>query len=73
MAEYQDQFKGQIGSFLQRLTLGQKVMLTGVTLASIAAIVALVMLVNRPSFGTLFTGLRPEDASKIVEKLKALG
>ena len=70
MAEYQDQFRGQIGGFVQRLSLGQKVMLVAVTLASIGAIVALIMLVNRPSYAMLFTNLHPEDASKIVEKLK---
>jgi flagellar M-ring protein FliF len=70
MAEYQEQYRGQMGSFLQRLSFGQKVMIVGVTLASIAAIVALVTFVNRPSFGMLFTNLRPEDASKVVEKLK---
>ena len=33
MAEYQEQFSGQVGGFLQRLSLGQKVMLVAVTLA----------------------------------------
>ncbi|HCV42271.1 MAG TPA: flagellar M-ring protein FliF, partial [Bacteroidetes bacterium] len=70
MAEYQDHFRGQIGGFMQRLSIGQKIMLVGVTLASIAAIVALITVVNRPSYGMLFSNLRPEDASKIVEKLK---
>jgi len=55
---------------MQRLSIGQKIMLVGVTLASIAAIVALITVVNRPSYGMLFSNLRPEDASKIVEKLK---
>ena len=70
MAEYQEQYRGQIGGFLQRLSLGQKVMLVAVTLGSIGAIIALIMLVNRPSYAMLFTNLHPEDASKIVEKLK---
>ncbi|MBI3788635.1 MAG: flagellar M-ring protein FliF [Ignavibacteriales bacterium] len=41
-----------------------------VVLAAAAAVVGLVTVVNQPSYATLFTNLKPEDASKIVEKLK---
>jgi flagellar M-ring protein FliF len=70
MAEYRDQARGQVSGFLQQLTLGQKVLLSGLALAGIGAIVALILFVSQPSYGTLFTNLQPEDASKIVEKLK---
>jgi flagellar M-ring protein FliF len=62
---------GQINAFVNRLSAGQKTALIGVTLVSIALIIGLVALVNRPTYGTLFTNLNEGDASKIVEKLKA--
>ena len=63
-------FQNQIGALLQRLTTAQKLLIAGVTIGCIAAIVGLVALVNRPSYGTLFSNLNPQDASKIVEKLR---
>jgi flagellar M-ring protein FliF len=41
-----------------------------VVIAAVAAVVGLIVVVNQPSYATLFTNLKPEDASKIVEKLK---
>lgn len=60
----------QMNSFLGRLTSTQKSMLVVVALGSIAAIIALVTVVNAPSYAILFSNLSPEDASKIVTKLK---
>jgi flagellar M-ring protein FliF len=60
-------------AFLQKLSLRQKLMIGGVVLAAIAAIIALVSYVNRPSYGTLFSNLNTQDASKVVEKLKDKG
>ncbi len=60
----------QISGFFRQLTLAQKTLISVVTLAGIAAIIGLVTLVNRPTYATLFSNLNPEDASKIVEKLK---
>jgi flagellar M-ring protein FliF len=45
-------------------------MFGGVALAAIIAIVSLMSIVNRPSYATLFSNVSPQDASKIVEKLK---
>lgn len=66
----QDQASFQIAAFIRKLTLGQKVLILIVVLAAAAAVVGLVTMVNQPSYATLFTNLKPEDASKIVEKLK---
>jgi flagellar M-ring protein FliF len=63
-------YSSQITTILKKLTLGQKV---GIGISTIASIVALVMLVtwaNRPTFGVLFSNLDPQDASKIIDKLK---
>ena len=65
-AELQQQLTGLVG----RLTLGQKMMIGFATLAAIAGIILLVTLVNAPTYSTLFNNLSPEDASKIVAKLK---
>jgi flagellar M-ring protein FliF len=60
----------QMTGFVGRLSGTQRLMLGVVTLGAIAAIITLVTLVNAPSYVTLFSNLSPEDASKIVAKLK---
>jgi flagellar M-ring protein FliF len=65
-AELQQQLTGLIG----RMTSGQKIMIAFVTLMALAGIIVLVVLVNAPTYSTLFNNLSPEDASKIVVKLK---
>jgi flagellar M-ring protein FliF len=60
----------QITELFNKLTLTQKVTLGAVVLAVIAGIMVLVSVVNKPSYGTLFSNLNEQDASKIVEKLK---
>jgi len=70
MAEPRNQAQQQLSAFARRLSLSQRLVLGGVTIAVIAAIIGLVTLVNKPTFGTLFNSLNAQDASKIVEKLK---
>jgi flagellar M-ring protein FliF len=65
-AELQQQLKGLVG----RLTATQKLMVGIVTLGAIAGIILLVTVVNAPTYSPLFTNLSPEDASKILVKLK---
>jgi len=60
----------QLAGLMSRLTLGQKLMIGIVTLGAIAAIIFLVTVVNTPTYGTLFSNLSEEDASKIVAKLQ---
>jgi flagellar M-ring protein FliF len=59
-----------VAGFMRRLTLAQKAVLAGTTVAVVAGMIALVTLVNRPTLGTLFSNLNEQDASKIVAKLK---
>jgi len=60
----------QLAGFLGRLTVGQKMILGITAVGVVGAIIALVTLVNTPSYSVLFNNLSPEDASKIVTKLK---
>ncbi len=60
----------QFATVFSRLTGTQKLLIGVITFGAIAGIVALVFVVNAPSYATLFTNLNPEDASKIVDKLK---
>ncbi len=60
----------QLTGLVRRLTTGQKVTIGLVTLGTVAGIIALVTLVNAPTYSTLFSNLSPEDASKIIGKLQ---
>jgi flagellar M-ring protein FliF len=79
MAEFQSrsfpegmsaQVRTQMVDLLRKLSLAQRVALGAVALGAIAGIILLVTVVNKPTYGTLFSNLSPQDASKIVEKLK---
>ncbi len=70
MAEFQQQVRAQFIDFARRLSLTQKLALGGVVVGAIAGIFTLVTVVNRPTYGTLFSNLAPADAAKIVEKLQ---
>lgn len=79
MAEFQSrlapegmsaQVRTQMIDLLRKLSLAQRVALGAVALGAIAGIILLVTVVNKPTYGTLFTNLAPQDASKIVEKLQ---
>lgn len=65
-AQLQKQLTGLVG----RLSSAQKMMIGFVTLAAVAGIIVLVTVVNAPTYSNLFKNLSPEDASKIVGKLK---
>ncbi len=70
MAEFQKQVRTQFIDLVRRLSLGQRVALGAVALGAVAAIVALVTIANKPTYGILFSNLAPQDAAKIVEKLQ---
>lgn len=70
MAEFPQQVRTQFIDFARRLTLAQKLALGGVTAGVVVGLVMLVTFMNRPTYGTLFSNLAPQDASKIVEKLQ---
>jgi flagellar M-ring protein FliF len=70
MADHQFGAQQQLAGLLRRTSLGQKVLLVVVALGVIGAIIAMVTMVNQPTYATLFNGLNADDASKIVTKLK---
>lgn len=70
MAEFPQQVRTQFIDFARRLSLAQKLSLGFVTVAIIGGLVFLMTFVSRPTYGTLFSNLSPQDASKIVEKLQ---
>jgi flagellar M-ring protein FliF len=70
MANSASGYTSQLTSVLKKLTIGQRI---GIGVSIIASIIALVMLItwaNKPTFGVLFSNLDPQDASKIIDKLK---
>jgi flagellar M-ring protein FliF len=70
MAENQIQTADGAARLFGTLTTRQRILIVGAAIAALAAVVVLVTIVNRPTFGTLFSNLNEQDASKIVEKLK---
>lgn len=70
MADFPNQFRSQMGQVFSRLTAGQKMMIGVAGVVVIGALIGVVTLVNRPVYATLFNNLSPQDASKIVEKLR---
>lgn len=60
----------QLVVFVRRLSPAQRLSIGGVVIGAIVLIFVLVGVLNRPSYGTLFSNLSPEDASKIVDRLK---
>ena len=70
MAENRNQAVDQVSRLFRTLSGTQKALIVVVTIAAVIAVVSLVTFVNRPTYGTLFSNLGEQDASKIVEKLK---
>ena len=70
MADQQFGAQQQLAGLLRRTSLGQKVLLVVVALGVIGAIIAMVTVVNQPTYATLFSNLNAQDAAKIVDKLK---
>ena len=70
MPEFPTQVRTQFIDFVRRLSLAQRLAFGAVTVGAVGGIIALVTVVNRPTYGTLFSNLAPQDASKIVDKLR---
>jgi len=60
----------QVTEFFRRLSPKQKILIGTVTVAVFAAIMGLVSIVSKPTYGILFSNLNEQDASKIVQVLK---
>ena len=70
MAENRNLVVDQTTRLFKTLTGKQKALIGVVTVAVLIGMIALVNLVNRPTYGMLFSNLAEQDASKIVDKLK---
>lgn len=62
----------QIIIVFNSLSLSRKITLIGVAGATIAGLISLIVLSQRPDYQTLFSNLNEEDASSIVTRLKEL-
>lgn len=60
----------QFSEFINRLSGPQKLIIAGATTAALAVVILMVTVFSKPSYGTLFSNLNPQDASKIVQTLK---
>ena len=56
---------------LNKLNPKQKFMLGGGILITLALLIALIFLMNEPTYTSLYSGLSQEDASKVIEYLGA--
>ncbi|HTY39065.1 MAG TPA: flagellar basal-body MS-ring/collar protein FliF [Bacteroidota bacterium] len=70
MAENRTLVVDQASRLFKTLTGTQKALIAVVAVAVTIGIIALVNVVNRPTYGMLFSNLAEQDASKIVDKLK---
>lgn len=70
MAENRNLVAEQFSRLFGNLTGTQKALIAVVAVAMTIGMVALVTVVNRPTFGVLYSNLAEQDASKIVDKLK---
>ncbi len=62
---------GQLSTFLSKLSITQKIVLFGVTFAVLFALIYIIVQTStKVEYATLFTQLDPNEAGKIVEKLK---
>ncbi|HOV98546.1 MAG TPA: flagellar basal-body MS-ring/collar protein FliF [Bacteroidota bacterium] len=60
----------QISRFFKKLTTSQKILFGAVIAGALIGIIVLVGVLNRPTFGVLYSNLGTEDAGKIVQVLK---
>jgi len=73
MATGLNQAQKQFGTLFKRLSTRQIVFIVSVVLVALVGIIGLVSMMNKPSYGILFSNLESQDAAKIVEKLKEKG
>lgn len=62
--------QGESQKLLQSLSLTQKLLFGSLTAATLAALVAVALWAQQPSWATLYAGLNDKDAGAIVEQLK---
>ncbi len=64
---------GQIKKLLARLSMAQKISIAGAAMLAAAALIGLTQWRHEGDFRPLYTGLAPEDAGAVVQKLKETG
>jgi len=70
MGELWEQIVRQVRDLSDRLSTRQKAVVASVAILSILGLVLMVLWVRHPEYELLFSNLAPEDAARIVEKLK---
>lgn len=60
----------QVSQFMKKLTTSQKLLIVGVVLGVLVGLIVLISVLNKPTYGVLYSNLSAEDAAKIVEVLK---
>lgn len=73
MGEFWEQIINQVRGLSDKLSTGQKTAIVSVAVLSLVGLILMVMWVRHPEYELLFSNLPPEDAAKIVEKLKEQG
>ncbi len=73
MAESYKQLQRQTNDFVSKLTFQQKATVIGITVLALAGIIILVTMLNKSPYGVLYSNLDPQDASRIVERLRDQG
>lgn len=61
----------KIGAFWKDRTISQQILIGGLTVSVITSFLVMVYFLNQPDYKVLYSKLAPEDASRIMEMLKA--
>ncbi len=73
MAESYKQLQRQTNDFVSKLTFQQKATIVGITVLALAGVIMLVTMLNKSTYGVLYSNLDPQDASRVVERLRDQG
>ncbi len=65
-----DRLLRQLSGFWAALNAAQRVALTSIVLITSGSLALLISVANRPDYATLFSGLEPTDAAKVVDELE---
>lgn len=66
-----NQFVDRIKHFWSRISGSQRILVGGIAVFVVAVFFALIMLMNRVEYQTLYSNLAPEDAARVVRTLEA--
>lgn len=70
MKDFLSRLQAQFQKYWRRLSMPQKIVVSFLSLLILASLVAISFYLGRPDYVPLFTNLTPEDANRIVTKLK---